>query len=89
MIYCYMILLLHILQVNFEFIYSDIDKQAVYLASSKNDTGLIIANPEQNVFLFTDRLKLQVSCARFEIAGELCKVCFVIIFMTKITINYC
>ncbi|KAH3694010.1 uncharacterized protein C6orf62 homolog [Dreissena polymorpha] len=62
------------IEVNFEFLYSDIDKQAVYLASSKNDTGLIIANPEQNVFLFTDRLKLQSHTREVTIL-KLCCLC--------------
>lgn len=47
------------LEADYEYSQQDIEKQAVYLLTRKDDTGLIINNPEQNVFLFIDRLNLQ------------------------------
>ncbi|KAL4236229.1 hypothetical protein ACF0H5_004616 [Mactra antiquata] len=47
------------IETAFEFLHTDIEKQAVYLLTRKDETGLIISNPEQNVFLFIDRLNLQ------------------------------
>ncbi|XP_053394075.1 uncharacterized protein C6orf62 homolog [Mercenaria mercenaria] len=47
------------IEMEFEFLQRDIEKQAVFLLTRKEDTGLIISNPDQNMFLFIDRLNLQ------------------------------
>ena len=48
-------------QGEFTFWHSTVEKQALCLLSCEEESGLIISNPEQNVFLFLDRLNLQVS----------------------------
>ncbi|WAR23882.1 CF062-like protein [Mya arenaria] len=62
------------IEASFEFCHSDIEKQSMYLLSCKDDSGLIVANPEQNVFLFVDRLNLQTQTKVVTIL-KLCSVC--------------
>lgn len=62
------------IEADFEFSHSAVEKQAMCLLSCKEDSGLIISNPEQNVFLFMDRLNLQTRTNNVTIL-KLCSIC--------------
>ena len=47
-------------QANFHFESADYEKQLLHMNGASNQSGLIITNPCQNVFLFVDRHHLQV-----------------------------
>lgn len=62
------------IQAEFEFVQADLEKQVVCLLTRKEDTGLIINNPDQSVFLFIDRLNLQTrkNCVTVLKLGSIC-----------------
>ena len=52
------------LQADYEFCHLDYEKTLMLLLSRKDRNSMIINNPDQSVFLFIDRLQLEVNVVR-------------------------
>ncbi|KPP63981.1 hypothetical protein Z043_117717 [Scleropages formosus] len=70
-------------QVKFEFHHGDYEKQFLHAMSRKDKAGMVMNNPSQSMFLFTDRQHLQASSQTPKAKATVFKLCSICLYLPQ------